>query len=104
MCGKTAVAKAIPKSETAKLWMFLAKWNDASPPSIIFIPTIANIYRLICQAIRLIDFGIINLMIFLNPGWDMESSGLYLYSVLNVSIILIIAWKVAPISTPVPAE
>lgn len=67
-CGKTAVAKAIPKSDTAKLWMFLAKWNAANPPSIIFIPTIANIYKFNCHAIKLIDLGIINFMIFLNPG------------------------------------
>lgn len=76
--GKTAVAKAIPNRLTAKLWMFLAKLNAARPPSIILIPTTANIYRFTCHAIRLNDFGIISLMIFLNPGCETFSSGLYL--------------------------
>lgn len=76
--GKTAVANAIPNRLTAKLWMFLAKLNAARPPSIILIPTTANIYRFNCHATKLIDLGIISLTILLNPGVLSLSSGLNL--------------------------
>jgi len=79
--GKTAVAKAIPNKLTAKLCMFRAKLKAANPPSIILIPTTAKIYRFNCHAIRLIDLGIINFIIFLKPGCFILSCGLYLYPV-----------------------
>src|SRR3989339_880032 len=79
--GNTAVAKATPNILTATLWIFLAKLKAANPPSTILIPTTANMYKFICQKNKLIDFGIINLTIFLKPGWRIFSSGLYLYSV-----------------------
>ena len=102
--GKTAVAKDIPNRLTAKLWMFLAKWNAASPPSSICIPIFAKIRRFICHAIRLIDLGSMSFKIFLNPGCFTFNDGLNLYSVVIASATRMIVCRVAPINTPVAAE
>lgn len=84
--------------------MFRAKLNAAHPPSEICIPIVAYIYRFICQAIRLNDLGIINLIIFLNAFVLTFSCGLNLYLVPIVSTTLIAQCSVAPIRTPVAAE
>jgi hypothetical protein len=101
--GKIATVNAIPNMLTGKLWIFLAKLNAAIPPSVNLIPTIVNAYRFSCQAIRLMDLGIISLMIFLNPGCFTFNSGRYLNPVEKISTNLMSRCSVAPMSTPVAA-